>query len=233
MRSARYALSAIVLVTVAVFAAATSGASNIGAAATCTRTSNIEAILDDWGSMDSTDPTKQRVRGLNLLIDTPGNEQTTLGAVEFGGSFAGTEDRSDTVFPPQAIGPNAASMKAALDQKIQADNGGTDYNQAFARAKADNPNAKAWIFLTDGGHNTGTYNNGHQGGPPTYVIGFGSSTTGVDGQRLQQIANDTHGKYYPQTDSSSLQSVMNEIGITLSCQTPPATFNNAFSQAGQ
>ncbi|MBS1869424.1 MAG: VWA domain-containing protein [Actinobacteria bacterium] len=205
------------------------------AAASCTPVSNIEAIIDDSGSMSITDPDKLRVAALNLLIDTPGNEKILLGAVEFGGSygFPGEPPAADTVFPPEAIGANAAAMKAALKARVNADNGVTDYNAAFDRARADDPNAKARIFLTDGGHNVGTYNNGHQGGPPTYVIGFSSATSGEDGQRLQQIADDTHGRYFPQTDSSSLQAVMNEIGTTLTCQSPPKQFRDAFARAGQ
>ena len=204
------------------------------AAASCTPVSNIEAIVDDSGSMSFTDSDKLRVAALNLLIDTPGNEKIVLGAVEFGGSLglAGEPPAADTVFPPEAIGPNAAAMKAALKARIDADNGITDYNAAFDRAKTDDPDAKARIFLTDGGHNVGDYRNGHQGGPPTYVIGFSSAVTGEDGQRLQQIASDTGGRYFPQTDSSNLQAVMNEIGTTLTCQSPPKQFRDAL-RSGQ
>jgi uncharacterized protein YegL len=205
------------------------------AAASCTPVSNIEAIIDDSGSMAGTDIGKLRVAALNLLIDTPGNERITLGAVEFGGAFGfpGEPPAADTVFPPQLIGPNAAAMKAALQARIDADNGVTDYNAAFDRARTDNPNARARIFLTDGAHNVGTYNNGHQGGPPTYVIGFSSAITGEDGQRLQQIATDTSGRYFPQTDSSNLQGVMNEIGTTLTCQSPPKSWRDTFTRGGE
>jgi hypothetical protein len=65
------------------------------------------------------------------------------------------------------------------------------------------------------------------------VIGFSSATTGADGQRLQQIASDTGGKYFAQTDASTLQAVMNEIGTTLTCQSPPKTFRDTFTKAGQ
>jgi hypothetical protein len=200
------------------------------AAASCSPVANIEAIVDDSGSMSFTDPNKLRVSALDLLIDTPGNEKITLGAAEFGGSFSSSEPSADTVFAPQLIGPNAAAMRAALKAKINADNGLTDYNAAFAQASADDPNAKARIFLTDGGHDAGAYNNGHRGGPPTYVIGFSGATSGADGQRLKQIADETGGKYFAQTDSSNLQAVMNEIGTTLTCQGPPKSFSDAFAK---
>jgi hypothetical protein len=209
------------------------GAHGARAAKTCTPVSNIEAIIDDSGSMALTDPNRLRVAALNLLIETPGNEKITLGALEFGGAFLPGEQATDTVFPPEPIGPNMSAMQAALNEKIKANNGLTDYNAAFAKAKADDPGAKAWIFLTDGGHDVGEYQSTHRGGPPTYVISFGSAITGPDGQRLQQIATDNGGKYFPQTDSSNLQAVVNQIGTTLTCQTPSASFKDAFSKVGQ
>ena len=90
------------------------------------------------------------------------------------------------------------------------------YNAAFAQSDADNPNANARIFLTDGAHNADAYANGHLVHKvPTQVISFGSGLSPDDQARLQTIANDTGGTYYPQVDSSQLQSVMNTIGRTI------------------
>lgn len=217
----------------AVAAVPSAGADGAHAAAGCKPVSNIEAIVDDSGSMAITDPNRLRVSALDLLIETPGNEAITFGAVEFGGAiFTEAEPDADTVFGPAPIGPNAKAMEAALSEKIKADNGLTDYNAAFAKAKADDPGAQAWIFLTDGGHDVGEYQNGHRGGPPTYVIGFSSAISGPDGERLRQIATETKGRYFPQTDSSNLQSVVNQIGTTLMCQSPPRTFKDAFTKPG-
>jgi hypothetical protein len=127
-------------------------------------------------------------------------------------------------------------MKAALDTQIQADAGGTDYNAAFETGRAANPGADARIFLTDGGHNAGAYNDTHlnpapQGQTPTYVIGFSAGLSLPDDQaRLAKIASDTGGKYFPLPDSSSLQSVMNQIETVLSCQTSPRQFTDDLGQ---
>ena len=207
----------------AAWLAAPAGAGSPAAhAAACTKAANIEAIVDDSGSMSVTDRNRLRVQGLDLLINTL-SSSTFLGAVEFGGSLT---PAADTVFGPQAVGPNAAAMKNALDAKIKADNGTTDYNAAFAQSDADNPNAAARIFLTDGGHNAGAYNNGHLvHRVPTYVVGFSSGLASSDLQRLKTIASDTGGIYFPQTDSSKLQSVMNSIGAALTWSSPLDRFS--------
>ena len=107
---------------------------------------------------------------------------------------------------------------------IQADNGTTDYNGAFAKADVDNPTADARIFLTDGGHNVGAYAEAHLAhNVPTYVIGLGI-VAGEDQARLQKIAADTRGRYFALEDSSQLQPVMNKVGAALTCQTPPRQF---------
>jgi hypothetical protein len=204
-------------------------------ASACTRAGNIEAIVDDSGSMEVTDPDRLRVQAMNLLIDTL-DPKTQLGAVEFGSGIEipgiVSEPAADTVFPPEAVGANAAAMRSALDGVIKADNGATDYNGAFAKSDADNPTADARIFLTDGGHDIGTYNEGHLTHKvPTYVIGFGSGlASGEDQARLKKIAKDTGGKYFPAQDSSQLQSVMNSIGAALTCQTPPRLFTDLLKQ---
>jgi hypothetical protein len=228
MRSKRSALLVVVAASLMGAGIVTqSGAESPHAhAAACTKATNIEAIIDDSGSMGGTDPNRLRVQGMDLLINTL-SSGTFLGAVEFGGSFDASTPSADTVFKPEAVGANAKAMKSALDTKIQADNGVTDYNAAFAQSDADNPNANARIFLTDGGHNVGDYNNGHlTHRVPTYVLSFGGVAAGADQARLQGIANDTGGHYYPLVDSSQLQSVMNAIGAALTCQTPPQTFTD-------
>jgi hypothetical protein len=217
-------------------AAPAGGAAPLAHTSACVAATNIEAIVDDSGSMASTDPGTLRIKGLKLLINTL-SPQTMLGAIEFGGNFFESSTPSaDTVFKPEPVGANAGAMGGALESKIMADNGGTDYNAAFAQSDADNPNAQARIFLTDGGHDIGTYNNGHLTHKvPTYLIGFSPGLADTEAQqRLQTIASDTGGHFYPLTDSSQLQSVMNSIGASISCQTPPQSFTDLLKQgAGQ
>ena len=210
--------------------AMTSGAGAAAAASSCTPATNIEAIIDDSGSMSFTDENKLRVQGLDLLINTL-PAKTYLGAVEFGSGF-GTVPPADTIFPPEPVGPNAVAMSGALSTLIQADNGATDYNGAFAKADADNPTSNARIFLTDGGHNEGAYLEAHLAhNVPTYVVGFGVGLTeATDLARLQKIAADTGGQFFQLEEAAQLQPVMNNIGAALTCQTPPRTFTDKLTE---
>src|SRR3954462_6348200 len=212
-------------------ALAPSSGQAVGArAAACTPVKSVEAIIDDSGSMTGSDSNRLRVQAMDLLINAL-PDGTQLGAIQFGSSFDPATPSASVVFPVEAIGPNAAAMKSALDTQIQADNGGTDYNAAFDTGRAANPSAGARIFLTDGGHNAGTYLNTHLNPAPpqtpTYVIGFSAGLSLPEDQaRLQQIATDTGGKYFALPDSSALQSVMNEIETRLTCQSAPKTFTD-------
>jgi hypothetical protein len=207
-------------------------AAPLASASACSSAKDIEAIVDDSGSMAITDPNRLRVQGMNLLIDDL-SPNTQLGAVEFGSGFESLGiPGAATVFPPGAVGSNASAMRSALDTAIQADNGATDYNAAFAKSDADNPGADARVFLTDGGHDIGTYNEGHLVHKvPTYVIGFGTGISpGPDQDRLKKIAGDTGGKYLPVQDASQLQAAMNSIAAALTCQTPPRQFTDTLGK---
>ena len=216
--------------------AASGGATSASASAACTPATNIEAIIDDSGSMEVTDPNKLRVQAMDLLTETLPTA-TTLGAVEFGSGFEAIPGYTEgqpaafTDFPPEPIGPNKAAMQAALKASINADDGATDYNAAFAKADADNPTSQARIFLTDGGHDIGTYNEAHLAhNVPTYVIGFGGVAPGEDQARLQKIASDTGGQVFELEEAGEIQAVVNDIGAALTCQTPPRSFTDELSQ---
>jgi hypothetical protein len=198
------------------------------AAPTCRPASNIEAIVDDSGSMIISDPNVLRGQAIKLFAAQPALAGRTFGAVKF------SSDAS-TLFAPTSIPAHNAAINAAVGQQLVS-LGGTDYNAAFAKAAADNPRAGARIFLTDGGHNYGAYQNGHAGGPPTYVIGMGigpASPADPAATRLQAIASSTGGLYFPSVDASTLQQTVNTIASRLACQPLVKTFTDTFSTAGQ
>jgi von Willebrand factor type A domain len=221
-------MAALLLAAVVAAPSGATGAATVSAG--CTPKTNIEAIVDDSGSMSFTDENRLRVQAIDLLINALPS-QTQLGAVEFGSELF-EKPAADTVFSPEAVGANAAAMKSALDVAIQADNGATDYNSAFAKADADDPTSQARIFLTDGGHNEGEYKEAHLAhNVPTYVIGFGSGLAAPEDQaRLQKIATDTGAAFFPLPDSSALQASTTKIEAALTCQTPPREFNDLLKE---
>ncbi|MEA2420568.1 MAG: von Willebrand factor type domain [Thermoleophilaceae bacterium] len=220
MRKTRIVAALAALATAAVAAPAASAA--------CTPKNNLEAIIDDSGSMSWNDPTHLRIRATELLIDTQGNEKRTLGAVEFGAT-------ANPLFGPGPIGPNAAAFKAAANAALTDDGGGTDYDKAFAAAASHNPAATARIFLTDGEHNgSDAYANGHAGGPPVYVIGLGTGGAGSPFDTLLgRIATESGGLYRRADDASAMQAAMFDVNSAIACQTPPKRFSDDFTKVGQ
>jgi hypothetical protein len=181
----------------------------------CTAADNVEMLIDDSGSMEESDPQLLRRQAVELVIAKPRNQGEVLGAYEFG-------DTGDQLFEPQEIlprgpGSNQTELFKALEDELDADNGGTDYNLAFTGVANDNPAAQARIFVTDGEHNVGEFINGHRNGPPTYVIGLNIGTKGEAAERLQRIADETKARYYPNVTAQQIQSVINRIDSRLNC----------------
>jgi len=201
-------------------------ASSASAAVACQPVTNVAVILDDSGSMSGTDPGLQRVNGIKLLLNKSANGKLTMSALEFGSD-------AKQIFAPGLIGLQRAQMAAALDAAVMADDGSTNYNDAFELRKVQNAPANRILFLTDGGHNAGLFANNHLGGPPVDVIGFGTSTIGEDGTRLADIAASTGGTYYPQVDNSNLPAVMNAIDAKWNCLAPPVEFKDTFTKVGE
>jgi hypothetical protein len=201
----------------------------------CTPLTNVEAIIDDSGSMTSTDTGRLRFNAMQLFIKQ--NPQDTLGAVQFGSN-------ASVIFGPSPVGGNEPNLIGALDAAIQADDGSTNYVDAFKAAHASNPAAQARIFLTDGGQNVNNIDNtnDHRNwGGPLYVIGLdiGAPGTGSDADRLQRLATETGGQYFPNVSStgttgvpnSSIQDVVATISSVLSCKGAPVSAQIATLQS--
>jgi hypothetical protein len=210
---------------VALLAALTmgSGASGAGAATlpNCTVADNLEAIIDDSGSMALTDSSRFRVDMVNILATL--NPDKTMGGVEFG---------SDAVplFLAKPIGPNLGVIKSALNA-VQADNGGTDYEQGFNVANAQNPGANARVFLSDGEPNFAPDPNVWKNpNIKTYVVGFGT----VDPAVLNQIASDTGGPApFNVTNVAQLRTVGAIINARINCEPDPIQITKTLSRQGQ
>ena len=190
------------------------------------KVNNLQAIIDDSDSMRKSDPDRLRVAGIEQFITNPENASKTLGVVEFGTNAA-------TVFARANVGNSRGAMIALLRSQVRADNGSTNYDKGFIKASQDNPAAEARIFLTDGAHD-GAYQNSHRGGPRTFVVGLGIGRTGASARRLQQIANETGGVYFPNVAVATLQPTFRTISAAVNCLPIPRTFRTRrFTKKGQ
>ncbi len=205
---------------VALSVGGSAAASPSAQAAACQKANNIEAIIDDSGSMDFTDPNKFRTTLLDAFTALQQNQGKTLGGVEFG-------DTADVLFAPGTIPGVVPAMDASFPN-VNADNGSTDYNLAFATAQSANPSANGRIFLSDGEHNVGTYNNGHVG-VKTDTVGFGT----IDPTLLNRIASDTGGRAFNLDDASKVPAVAAAITADMNCKAPPIVFTDTFTHQGQ
>jgi hypothetical protein len=190
---------------------------------------NVEAIIDDSDSMRLSDPFRLRVAGLELFITAPENKRKTIGVVEFGSN-------ANTVFPPLPVRGNRDQMVNQLSRFVNADNGGTNYDAGFLTGRQDNPNAEARIFVTDGVPKDG-FNDTHRPGPRTFVVGIGIGSPGPgnpNANRLQRIADETGGVYFPGVGRETIQPTYKTIGSAINCLSPPRRFRSRrFTKPGQ
>jgi von Willebrand factor type A domain len=199
---------------------AAGGSSSAGAAPlpNCTVANNLEAIIDDSGSMSITDPQRFRADMVDILATF--NTDKTMGGVQFGSD-------ASVLF---AHGPVDTSAVHASLAAIQADDGGTDYEAGFNLANSENPMANARIFLSDGAPNFDPDPNVWKAPPiKAYVVGFGS----VDPAVLNQIAADTGGPApFNVTNTSQLRTVAMIINARINCEPDPNLLTRSL-KAGQ
>jgi hypothetical protein len=194
-------------------------------AVACTPSKNVEAILDDSGSMNATDPDNFRGKLMSAYIGLGGNQGKTLGAVKF------STDAS-VLFSPQPINAGTrAVMDAAFTNQLVS-SGTTNYDAGFTLANQENPGATSRIFLSDGAPTDDT--DLHRTPPiKTYVVGLGVGNDPFAVQELTQIASDTGGP--PPIfveEAGQLQAAAGAITAGQNCKAL-LTFTDTFSAQGQ
>jgi hypothetical protein len=197
------------------------------AAKNCTPAKNVEAIIDDSGSMDFSDPNKFRTKLVDSFAGFTANAGKVFGGIEFGTT-------PSPLFGPGTLPGVIPAMQASFAQ-VNADSGGTDYQEAFAGATSHNGSADARIFLTDGFPDA--YPTSHLSPKiKTYVIGIGLDFASDPAAQstLAQIAAETGGPApFLVTDSAALQPVAGAITAALNCKAAPITITKVFNKAGQ
>jgi hypothetical protein len=202
-------------------------ASPTAAKSACKQANNVEAIIDDSGSMSFSDPGKFRTSLLSAFVNIGANNGRVFGGGEFGSAY-------NALFGPATIPGVNTAMQASFLQ-VDADNGGTDYQLGFAGATGHNGTADARIFLTDGFPNA--YPSSHLSPKvKTYVVGLGADFASDPSAQttLAQIAAETGGPPpFLVTDPTQIQPVAGAITAGLDCKKPPLTFTHTFNKQGE
>lgn len=177
---------------------------------------DLLAIVDVSGSMGQNDPGFRRKTAVQLLIDLASTGDR-LAAVGF-------DDSTKPIFARTTVSGNAVKnrLKGIANRRI-VNAGGTDYNDGFVPgfdALTTDPlnpqRPKAVIFLTDGAHNSGAYENAHLrfafNGTgfswPVCVVQLGRSGFDADDvARLRRIAADTGGIFVRSPTNAELESL--------------------------
>lgn len=227
----RRVASALALAAAASFAALGSGSAAAGSdtasvSTKCKPAKNIEAIIDDSGSMVSSDPNKYRTSLLSAFANIASNNGKIFGGIEFGST-------PNTLFGPGTLPGVKQQMQNSFLQ-VDANNGGTSYQEAWAGATGHNGTADARIFLTDGFP-------GDDPDPPapyvkTYVIGLGQDfSTNLAAQTLlSEIATRTGGPApYFVSNAAAVQPIAASIAAQVDCNKAPVTYTKTFVRQGQ
>lgn len=176
---------------------------------------DLEAIVDLSGSMSGNDRQFRRKDALRLLLDLMGRGDR-IGAVGF-------DDGYLPIFDLTTISGTAVinRLKGLVNTRV-VNSGGTNYNIGFQKAleALNGPGVnmqtpKGGIFLTDGGHNAGAYENLHllfTHNPsgrawPVCVVQLGTGFQPVDVARLKRIAAETGGEYAATPTNAQLSSL--------------------------
>ena len=184
--------------------------------------SKLGVIVDDSGSMAEFDPGRLRVAALELLLDKHRNAGERLGAVEFGGV-------AEQLFPPVLLGSETFErdrrmLGRLIDERVQADAGGDELQRRVRPAhRRSIPMRRPSCSSPTAGTTSVASARCTATGQPTFVIGVGIGSEGREGGRLQHIAEETDGAYFPDVDATELQAVLNRIDAGLNCDTDIAT----------
>jgi hypothetical protein len=208
------------LLTLIAIGAATSCAS-AQAADPCVPPSKLGVafVLDDSGSMFSSDPTNLRGTATGVGLD-----QMPDGAVAATSTFDGLAYET---FGPTALSGSRDTLKSQVENALGS-GGGTDYEIAFQEASrqlAAMPAAvdrKAVVFLSDGEPNDPSYTADQTiaaAHTPIYTIGFGDAPGG----ELAGIAARSGGQAFVVRSPGEAQAVFARIISLLTCDAAQTT----------
>ncbi|GAB3926005.1 vWA domain-containing protein [Larkinella terrae] len=174
-------------------------------------------LLDQSGSILTTDPNDLRIEGSKIFLDYLGKDDY-VSLVSFP-----TNSSDSRAKYHKGFSRDINAMKASLDTLAQTERGGTPlYKTAFEVTNYTAANAKtvnkAVIVFTDGADTDGgkslqnVIDNAVQKSIPIFTVGLSS---GVDVNVLSQMANETGGAFFWAKDAKQLITSFGTLGNLL------------------
>lgn len=172
---------------------------------------DVVFVLDDSGSMNDNDPSNMRKKATIDFIETM-PETDNIGIVSF---TSGTPQKLLGFTAATAEGKNNANSALSL----LSNSGGTDGSSGLHEGiemleKANDNNIRCIIFLTDGEDTKNAYSyksiieTAQSEGITIFTIGLKNY---INGERLDEIATETGGKFFEIDDISELGKCYEEI----------------------
>ena len=169
-------------------------------------------VLDDSGSMASSDPASLRGAAAGTAIDAL-PDGTVVAASKF------SDEPARLAAPTALDATNRDSLKAAIAGNLLS-SGGTDYDVAFTEAKAQldamtGVDKRAVVFLSDGEPNE-PYTADQAiaaAGIPIFAVGFGE----VPPAELSAIASRSGGQAFALASAGEAQSIFTRVVSALTC----------------
>ena len=175
-----------------------------GPSSTSNTGADVVFSIDSSGSMSWEDPNDLRKNASRNFVDKMDPTKDQAGVVNWASS----------VEQSQALTNDFSLVKTTINAGTAS--GGTDFSVGLGEAiklldaSTIASNSKSILFLSDGAasYPTAEVADAKTKGYRVYTIGLGS---GVQSTLLEQMANETGGKYFFAADASALDPIFNEI----------------------
>ena len=186
----------------------------------CVPIRDIELVVDDSRSLETSDPLALRRAAIELMLSKPRDVPVRLGAIEIGQTAA-------EVFAPLSIeasglgpGTTLETLRGLVAERIRNDAGATDFGAGLAAAVRHNPRAGAIVLITDATEPAPAAPLAEPGGRPVYVLELRGPKPGTRRAEaaLVALARATRGGYFAAVDAESLPAALGAVEAGLRCE---------------
>jgi len=186
----------------------------------CDPIRDVELVVDDSGSLGSSDHFELRRAAIEQLLSKPRDAPVRFGAIEIGRTAA-------EIFAPLAVestglgeGAELATLRGLIAERIRNDAGATDFAAGLLAAVRHNPRAGAIVLVTDATEPAPATPLAVPDGRPVYVLELRGPKPGARPAEpaLVELARATRGGYFAAVDPVSLPAALGAVEAGLRCE---------------